>query len=102
MMKAVKSIPNVTEEELIAGILNNDQQSFSEMYELYSGRLFGLIIKWVKEQKTAEILLCKSFIKAWQERLLFDPEAEAFYWWLCKQARICYHEYPALQCRNNL
>jgi RNA polymerase sigma-70 factor (ECF subfamily) len=95
-MKAVISTCNfISEEELVTGLLNNDQVCFSKIYELYSGRLFGLIIKWVKEQSAAELILCSAFIKAWQDRNLFNAETERFYWWLCRMARICYHEHAA-------
>jgi DNA-directed RNA polymerase specialized sigma24 family protein len=102
-MKAVTPVfDSISEEELITGLLNNDQACFSQIYELYSGRLFGLILKWVKEYKIAEMLLCNCFIKAWQERLLYDPQVEEFYWWLCKQARTCYQEYPVRALRKKM
>jgi DNA-directed RNA polymerase specialized sigma24 family protein len=102
MNAVTSSVKYISEEKLVAGLLNNDQACFSEIYELYSGRLFGLILKWVKEHKTAEILLCHSFIKAWQQRCLFNAVTESYYCWLCRQARICYHEYAALEFRKNI
>lgn len=101
-MKAVPCTGKyIFEEELVSGLLNNDQACFSQIYELYSGRLFGLIIKWVKEYKIAEVLLCKAFINAWQQRSLFDPQTEKFYCWLCRQARLCYTEYAAREFNKN-
>lgn len=88
---------NFTENELIAGMLNNDKKCFSEIYDKYAAKLFGLILRWVKEKNKAEILLCHAFTKAWHNRKLFDIKTEGLFCWLCRLARICYNENSVLE-----
>jgi DNA-directed RNA polymerase specialized sigma24 family protein len=91
-MNAPAQLQIISEETLIAGMLNNDQGCFSEIYNAYAARLYGLIIKWVKEKEKAAMLLHGAFVKAWQNRNLFDAKTEQLFCWLCRLARICYNE----------
>lgn len=70
----------------------NDQEYFSNIYDRYAASLYGLILKWIKEKETAEILLHDTFEKAWHNRNLFNAETEGLFCWLCRMARICYNE----------
>lgn len=83
---------NISEANLIYGILNNNQDCFADIYDIYAARLFGMIMKWIKEKEKAEMLLHDTFVKAWNSKKLFDAETENFYCWLCRLARICYNE----------
>lgn len=85
-----KSTINISETDLIAGMLNNDQHCFSDIYDIYAAKLFGMIMKWSKEEQKAEILLQDAFVKAWHSRKLFDAENENLFYWLCRMARSCY------------
>lgn len=84
---------NISEKDLINGMLNNDQDCFADIYDRYAAMLFGMIMKWVKEEEKAEMLLHNTFVKAWNSKKLFNTETENFYCWLCRLARICYNEY---------
>lgn len=93
LMKVPAYIPiHISEEALISGIFNNDQDCFSSIYDMYAARLFGLILKWVKEKEEAEVLLFQTFIKAWNSRSSFNTKTDHFFHWLCSLARICYNE----------
>ena len=48
---------NISDTLLIAGLVKDDQHCFSEIYDVYAASIYGLILKWVKEKKIAEILL---------------------------------------------
>jgi RNA polymerase sigma-70 factor (ECF subfamily) len=91
-MNATSTI-NISEAYLVSGLLNNDQDYFSDIYDRYAAMIFGVILKWVKEEEKAEILLHNTFVKAWHSKNLFDAETENIYCWLCRLARICYNEY---------
>ena len=41
------------EEEIVSGLQYDNQNFFSEMYDRYAPSLYGLILKWVKQIKTA-------------------------------------------------
>ena len=83
---------NISEAGLIYGMLKNDQDCFADIYDRYAAMLFGMIMKWVKDEEKAEIILHDTFVKAWNSKKLFDAETENFYCWLCRLARICYNE----------
>ena len=84
---------HVSEADLLSGLLNNDQDSFSEIYDRYAARLFGMIMKWVKEEEKAEMLLHNTFVKAWHSKKIYNAETEDLYCWLCRLARISYNEH---------
>ena len=90
-MTATSTI-NFSETGLVAGMLNEDQDFFSDIYDTYAASIYGLILKWVKEEQKAEIILHNTFVKAWHARKLFNAENENLFFWLCGMARICYHE----------
>ena len=81
------------EEKIVSGLQYDTQNLFSEIYDRYAPSLFGFILKWVKEIKTAELLLHNTFVKAWHSRKLFYTKNESLYIWLCRLARICYTEH---------
>ena len=87
---------NVNEEEMFSCLQHDDQHVFAKIYDRYSPALHGLILKWVKDIKTAELLLCNAFVKAWQNRKLFNAEIERLFVWLCRLARICYAEHISI------
>ena len=91
-MNITSTIP-ISEATLLTGMLNNDQDCFSNLYDKYAAKLFGMIMKWVKEEQKAEMLLHNTFVKAWNSKKIFNAENENFYCWLCRLARICYNEY---------
>ena len=86
------SVIDISEAEMVSGLLNNDQECFSGIYDLHAAKLLGMIMKWVKEDTKAEMLLHNAFVKAWGDRKLFDPANGSIYYWLCRYARICYNE----------
>ena len=87
---------NITEEAITAGLQYDNQNLFSEIYDRYAPPLYGLILKWVKEIKTAGLLLHHAFVKAWHSRKLLDTKTEKLYIWLCRLARICYTEHSGI------
>jgi RNA polymerase sigma-70 factor (family 1) len=56
------------EKILLEQLINNDQQAFKQIYFLYSGRLYGNILKLVKSEPVAQEILQDVFIKIWDHR----------------------------------
>lgn len=92
----MKVLANTHNNTLGDGLINNlqgkEQDYFFRMYDMYAASLYGLLLKWVKEKETAEILLHNAFERAWHNRKLFDVKTENVFYWLCRMARICYNE----------
>jgi len=61
------------EKELLLLLQKGDEGAFEIIYRKYSTRLFGYILKLVKDVDTTEDLLQEVFIKAWYGRSLIEP-----------------------------
>src|SRR5215467_10121175 len=71
-------------------LMANDQRHFSKLYENYSGAIFSLILKWIRDTEVAENLLQDVFIKAWRSKELYDATKGKVFTWLYNIARhIC-------------
>ncbi|MVT09600.1 RNA polymerase sigma factor [Chitinophaga tropicalis] len=57
-----------TEQALLNGLKQGDHASFARLYDLYSERLYGNLLKLVKHAETAEELLQDIFIQVWEKR----------------------------------
>ncbi|MDP4263290.1 MAG: RNA polymerase sigma factor [Bacteroidota bacterium] len=83
-------LPDQKEIELTQCLKNGDQRHFSRLYDHYSGALFGLILKWIRDTEVAENLLQDVFVKAWRSRELYDASKGKIFTWLYNIARhIC-------------
>lgn len=53
---------------LLQQLRDGDRQAFSILYERYSGRIYGNILRLVKEKEAAQELLQDVFMKLWEKR----------------------------------
>lgn len=53
---------------LLQRLREGDRQAFSILYERYSGRIYGNILRLVKEKEPAQELLQDVFMKLWEKR----------------------------------
>lgn len=82
-------------EEVYQSILRltqGDQQAFTDIYNLYSRKLFLHILHITKDQDTAEGLLQDVFVKVWDNRSSIDPD-QSFQAWLYTIARNTVYSY---------
>jgi RNA polymerase sigma-70 factor (family 1) len=56
------------EKEWLQRLRQDDQTAFTQLYHLYSGRLYGNLLKLVKSPEAAEELLQDIFILVWEKR----------------------------------
>jgi RNA polymerase sigma-70 factor (family 1) len=69
------SLPELlTETEWLRRMKNGDEQAFRELYRLYSPRLYGNLLKLVKNDTIARELLQDIFIRIWNHRRDIDPQ----------------------------
>ncbi len=68
MKQHFSTLSVVSDENLLMGMKRGDGASFAELYRRYSGRIYGNILKLVKEQQAAEELLQDVFAKLWEKR----------------------------------
>ena len=66
-MKVTKS-----NKELITLIQKNDKIAFYNLYEKYSIRLYGFVLRYIKQENDAEEIVQEVFVKLWDARNTID------------------------------
>jgi len=72
---------------LIKRLQNNDSQALSSLYDLYSGAIYGVILRICKDEQRAEDLLQETFLKIWNKASLYHPEKGRFFTWAYRIAK---------------
>ena len=73
--------------ELIEGLKSKNSRALSELYDNYSGAIYGVIIRMCNDPDLAENLLQDTFLKAWEKAHQYDQSKGRFYTWLYRIAR---------------
>jgi RNA polymerase sigma-70 factor (ECF subfamily) len=74
-------------EMLMARVALRNRKAFTELYRLTSPKLFGLLLRMLKNRSEAEDALQDVFIKVWQRAERFSAEAGKPQTWLAAIAR---------------
>ena len=72
---------------LIDRIANGDKGAFAEAYAVTSAKLYGIVLRILKNRERADDVLQEVYIKLWQRSANFDPEKASPMTWLCTIAR---------------
>jgi RNA polymerase sigma factor (sigma-70 family) len=83
---ATKTI-KYSEEELVAALKSNQKAAFEYLYENYSGALYGLIYKVLKDEDKAADVMQEVFLKIWKKIGDYDPTKGSLYTWMLNIAR---------------
>lgn len=67
-------------QELVLLIQKNDRVAFYNIYERYSKRLYGFVLRYIKQKEDAEEIVQEVFVKIWESRNKIDAYSsfEAF------------------------
>jgi RNA polymerase sigma factor (sigma-70 family) len=76
-----------SEEELVAGLKLNDKTAFEFLYDHYSGALFNIISKTIRDEVKAADVLQESFLKIWKNIASYNPEKGRLFTWIMNIAR---------------
>ena len=69
------------------GIAGGDRQALALVYRMTSAKLFGTIVRIVRDQERAEDVLQDVYVKIWRRAGRFDPTKGTAIAWLCTVAR---------------
>lgn len=72
---------------LIERLKQQDASALSELYDAYSGALYGVVLRIVRTPETAEQVLQDVFLKAWRNIEHYDPAKGRLFTWLVNIAR---------------
>lgn len=73
--------------ELIKRLQNKDSHALSKIYDLYSGALYGVILRICKNEIKAQDILQEVFMKIWEKADTYDPSKAKFFTWAYRIAK---------------
>lgn len=78
-----------SEEELVVALKSNERAAFEFLYDHYSGALFNIICKTLRDEERAADVLQESFLKIWKNIASYNPEKGRLFTWILNIARNC-------------
>ena len=72
---------------LIHRLKQQDRAAIGELYDAYSGALFGVVVRIVQSRELAEQVLQDTFVKAWRNGASYDASKGRLFTWLLNIAR---------------
>ncbi|HEX7845335.1 MAG TPA: sigma-70 family RNA polymerase sigma factor [Chitinophagaceae bacterium] len=79
--------PTYSEGELVAQLLQQDEQSFGYLYDNYSGALFGVISQIIPDKEIASDVLQEVFVNIWRKIGSYDAAKGRLFTWMLNVAR---------------
>lgn len=76
-----------SEEELVAALKRNERAAFEFLYDHYSGALFNIICKTLRDEERAADVMQESFLKIWKNIASYNPEKGRLFTWILNIAR---------------
>ncbi len=81
------TVTTYNETELVALLRQRNEQSFTYLYDHYSGALYGIIKQITREEETANDVLQEVFINIWKKIETYDPSKGRLFTWMLNIAR---------------
>ena len=73
--------------DLLSGCALNDRQAFSQLYELTSAKLYGVILRILNRSEWAEDCLQEAYVKVWNRSDSYRPHLASPMTWMATIAR---------------
>jgi RNA polymerase sigma factor (sigma-70 family) len=77
----------IDEQQLITLLYRQDKDAFSYLYDNYSAALFGVILRIVTKEESAEDVLQETFVKIWSNFQSYDKTKGKLFTWMVNIAR---------------
>jgi len=75
------------EQELVLSLKAKDPQSFSYLYDNYSGALYSIVLQVVPDKEMANDVLQEVFVNIWRKIESYDPSRGRLFTWMLNVAR---------------
>lgn len=75
------------QDQLIHRLQQQDRNAIGELYDAYSGALYGVVLRIVQSRELAEQVLQDTFVKAWRNGASYDASKGRLFTWLLNIAR---------------
>lgn len=76
-----------SEEELVALLKQQSRDAFNYLYQHYSAVLYGVVLRVINDEQTAQDVLQEVFVKIWNNIASFNAEKGRIYTWMINIAR---------------
>lgn len=74
-------------EELIIQLQSGNETALSQLYDMYSGSLYGLILKIVNDEELAQDILQDCFVKIWKKATSYSSSKGSIFTWMLNICR---------------
>ena len=78
---------SLSEDELVQALRNREKIAIEALYDMYSSSLYGVIVRIIIDEATAEDLLQETFVKIWNSFAAYSPEKGRLFTWMVNIAR---------------
>ncbi|MEO0474057.1 MAG: sigma-70 family RNA polymerase sigma factor [Bacteroidota bacterium] len=75
------------EQQLVLALQKRDQRALMQLYDHYSGALYGVIIRIVVDRSLAEDVLQETMIKIWDRFSAYESNKGRLFTWMVRIAR---------------
>ncbi len=72
---------------VLAAIKSGDKQAFGNLYDKYSGALYGVCLRFLRDEELAQDVLQTAMVKAWRKIDTYNPDKATLYTWLLNITR---------------
>ena len=72
---------------LIQDLKNKDERALSLLYDSYSGAIYSVILKMIKDEGKAQDLLQETFMTVWDKAESYNADKGRFYTWVYRIAK---------------
>lgn len=83
----MEQVEHITQENLVAQLKGGSKLAFDYLYKQYSGALYGIIVRIVNDQESANDALQDTFVKIWKNISSFDESKGSLFTWMLNIAR---------------
>ena len=72
---------------LIQDLKNKDERALALLYDKYSGAIYSVILKMIRDEGKAQNLLQDTFMTVWEKAESYDSSKGRFYTWVYRIAK---------------
>ncbi len=77
----------LSENELVAGLKQKDQQAMDYLYGHYANALYAVVLRMIKNEDIAQEVLQDAFLKIWDKMEAYDPAKGRLFTWMLNLTR---------------
>jgi RNA polymerase sigma factor (sigma-70 family) len=85
--QVIASKKHINENDIVAGLRSRDQSVLDYVYDHYSGSLYSVVLRVVRDEDIAQEVLQDAFLKIWEKIDSYDPSKGKLFTWMLNVTR---------------